>query len=154
MFPIMQLEVVEKKKWLSNKELIDFYAMGQSLPGLIGPNTAFFSGYRINGVFGGIIAAFGIVLPSIIIISLIAFFMIEFNNYPAVQKVFYGIKAGVLAMVFNAVFNMWKNAVVDWLTLFICIVSAILILFTDISPFFIIFAGTIPGFFMRKNNDI
>ena len=154
MFPIMQLEVVNKKKWITNKELIDFYAMGQSLPGLIGPNTAFFSGFRICGISGGIVAVLGVIIPSIMTISFIAFFMIKFNDYQIVKKIFLGVKAGVLAMVFNAVFNMWKNAVVDWITFIICIVSSIIVIFTDISPFFIIILSMIPGFFMRKDRDV
>ena len=78
MLPIIQKEVVEKRKWATEQEVADYYAIGQCTPGVIAVNTATFIGYKNKGILGGIVATLGVVFPSIIIISIIAMFISNF----------------------------------------------------------------------------
>ena len=72
MLPLIQREVVEKKHWATEEEIMDYYAVGQCTPGIIAVNTATFIGYYKKGIIGGIFATLGVIFPSIVIILLIA----------------------------------------------------------------------------------
>ena len=75
MLPILQREVVQKKKWATDEEIMDYFAIGQCTPGIIAVNTATFIGYKERGIGGGIIATLGLVTPSVIVIIIIARFL-------------------------------------------------------------------------------
>ena len=72
MLPMLQREVVEKRGWATEEELMDYYAIGQCTPGVIAVNTATFIGQKYRGDLGGIVCTLGVVFPSLIIISLLA----------------------------------------------------------------------------------
>ena len=78
MLPIMQKELVEKKDWTTNEELLNYYAVGQCTPGIIAVNVSTFVGYQKKGILGSIFSTLGVVTPSIIIIILIASFLQNF----------------------------------------------------------------------------
>ena len=84
MLPILQREVVEKKGWVTEEEVTDYFAIGQCTPGIIAVNTSVFIGYRQRGVPGGIAAALGVVFPSFVVITIIAAFLTKFATYPVV----------------------------------------------------------------------
>jgi len=113
MLPMFQRELVEKKRWLTESEMTDLFSISQCLPGIIAVNTAIFVGHKQKGTFGGIVAALGVVLPSVIAITLIAAFLSNFADIPAVQKAFTGLRVCVSVLIINAVFKLRKNAVVD-----------------------------------------
>ncbi len=117
MLPILQREVVDKKHWATEDELLDYYAIGQCTPGVIAVNTATFIGYKYRGLLGGIIATLGVIFPSIVIITVIAAFVQNFADLQVVKYAFSGIRVCVCMLIFNAVLNLWKKAVVDKLTL-------------------------------------
>lgn len=116
MLPILQREVVEKREWVTEDELMDYYAIGQCTPGIIAVNTATFIGYKRKGIVGGIIATLGCVFPSVVIISLIAAFLKNFAQIAWVQNVLSGIRACVCVLVFNAVVKLGKKALSDYIT--------------------------------------
>jgi chromate transporter len=101
MLPIIQKEIVEKKKWSTNEEIIDCFAIGQCTPGVIAVNTATFIGYKKKGVTGGIVSTIGVVLPSLITITIITMFFKQFQHYKVVQYAFGGIRVGVIALISN-----------------------------------------------------
>lgn len=113
MLPILQKEVVETKKWATEEEMIDYFAIGQTTPGIIAVNTATFIGQKQRGVLGGIIATLGLVFPSYIIITLIAMFMRNFSDSTVIQNAFAGIRVSVYILILNAVLKLWKSSVVD-----------------------------------------
>ena len=84
LFPILQKEIIEKRNWITNEELMDYYAIGQCTPGVIAVNTATFIGYKRKGNIGGILATLGFVTPSLIMITIIATFIGNFSNLPIV----------------------------------------------------------------------
>jgi len=113
MLPMLQREVVEKHQWATEEELADYYAIGQCTPGVIAVNTATFVGYRQAGIIGGIFATFGVVFPSIVIISVIAAFLTNFADLKVVQYAFEGIRVCVCVLILNAVMKLWKKSVID-----------------------------------------
>ena len=142
MLPILQREVVEKRKWCSDEELMDYYAIGQCTPGIIAVNTATFVGHKTRGTAGAIMATLGVVFPSVVIITLIAAFIQNFADLAIVQNAFAGIRACVCVLILNAVLKLLKSSVVDKPTAAIYTVVAILAVVTNLSPvIFVLLAG-------------
>ena len=109
MLPILQREVVEKKGWAVNEDLTDYYAIGQCTPGIIAVNTAIFLGHKMKGVAGGVVAALGVVTPSILVITVIAAFLANFADYPLVQHALAGVNACVVALIAHSVVKLGKS---------------------------------------------
>lgn len=150
MLPMLQKEVVEKRGWATEEELMDYYALGQCTPGIIAVNTATFVGQNTAGNLGGIVATLGVVFPSLIIITIIAMFLQNFANLPIVQNAFAGIRVCVCVLVFNAVVKLWKKAVVDKKTLIIFLIVLIGSFAFDIAPtIFVIFAA-VAGIILKS----
>ncbi len=149
MLPILQREVVEKRSWATNEELMDYYAIGQCTPGIIAVNTATFIGNKIAGWLGGIVATLGIVFPSLVIIIIIAAVISNFADLPVVKNAFAGIRVCVCVLIFNAVVKLWKGAVKDIPTLIIFLAVFALSAFTDISIVIIVIAAGISGIIIK-----
>jgi len=126
MLPILQREVVENKKWATEDQLADYYAVGQCTPGVIAVNTATFVGSSQAGIAGGVIATLGVVFPSILIILAIAAFLSNFMHLAVVAHAFNGVRAGVTALILVSVIKLFKGAVKDWPTRIIYAVVLIL----------------------------
>ena len=139
MLPILQREVAENKKWTTEEELMDYYAIGQCTPGVIAVNVATFIGYKIAGIIGGIIATLGVITPSVIIITLIAAFLTNFADLPIVIHAFNGVRVCVCVLILNAIIKLGKK-----LTFAIFIAVSILSIVTSLSPIiYIIISGVI-----------
>lgn len=110
MIPIIEHETTERRKLITKEEITDIVAIAESTPGPIAINSATFVGYRTAGVLGAAFSTLGVVLPSFCIILLIAFFLRHVMDYPVVQYAFFGIRAGVLALILKAVVSFWKRA--------------------------------------------
>ena len=142
MLPILQREVVEKKGWATDEELMDYYAIGQCTPGVIAVNTATFIGEKNKGWLGGVMATLGVVFPSLVIITFIAAFISNFSDLPVVQNAFAGVRVCVAVLIINAVIKLWKSSVVDKATMVIFLIVLFGGILTDLSPIlFVIFAG-------------
>jgi len=92
MIPLIEREMVEKQKWLSDDEIIDMFAVAESIPGAIAINTSTFIGYKVAGYWGAIVAMFGVALPSFLIITIIAAVFSQFQDLPLVKAAFEGIR--------------------------------------------------------------
>lgn len=145
MLPLIQKEVIEKKGWATNEEVVDFYAMAQVLPGIIAVNTAIFLGNKIKGRLGGIVAALGVAAPSLIVIMLIAAFLRNFMEYEVVQRAFWGIRVVVSALILQAIIKLWKAAVKDWLGYVVYAAVLLLALFSGIPTILLIVAAVLAG---------
>jgi chromate transporter len=110
MIPLIEYETAEKRKLIDKQEISDIVAIAESTPGPIAINSATFVGFRSCGVLGSAMATLGVVLPSLVLILLIAFFLRQVVDYPVVQYAFFGIRAGVLALIVKAVVNFYKRA--------------------------------------------
>lgn len=149
MLPIIQREVVEKKGWVTEAEIMDYYAIGQCTPGVIAVNTATFTGRRVKGNLGGIIATLGVVFPSIIIITIIAAMIRGFASFQPVQDALAGIRVCVCVLIFNAVIKMWKKAVIDPVTLILYLAILIASIFFDASPILMVVIAAAAGLIVK-----
>jgi len=145
MIPLIQREVVQVRKWISPKEFIDMLALAQSAPGVIAINTAIFIGYKIKGIRGSIVTALGCALPSFVIILLIAMVFSNFKDNAIVERIFKGIRPVVVALIAAPLYNMAKSAGVNWKTIIIPLLAALLIWGLNISPVWIVMAAIAGG---------
>jgi chromate transporter len=145
MFPLMKAEVVDAKGWISDEEMVDCYALGQSIPGIIAMNTATLIGYRKRGVSGAICAAAGMAMPSLVVILLIAAFLTPWFDHPWVQKAFAGIRAAVVAMIVMAVWQVGRKSAAKLPALAIAVGSFALIVFAGAHPVLMILLGGCLG---------
>ena len=145
MLPILQREVVDKKGWTTEEELMDYFAIGQCTPGIIAVNTATFIGQKTKGFWGGLCATLGVVFPSLIIIMLLAGVIEAFSHLVWVQHAFGGIRICVCILILNAVVKLFKKAVIDKLTLAVFLIIALGSYFTPISPVIFVLAAGILG---------
>ena len=150
MLPILQREVVEKKKWVTEEEIMDYFAIGQCTPGIIAVNTATFIGQKNKGVLGGIFATLGVVFPSLIIISLLAGVIKAFSDIPLVQHAFAGIRICVCVLIINAVMKLFKKAVIDVPTMCIFILIVVGSCFTNLSPIIFIILAAVIGIVLKS----
>ena len=145
MLPILRREVVQNHKWMTEEDIMDFYALSQGIPGIIAINVSVFIGYKQRGLLGGIAAALGMVSPCIIIISIISFFLSNFQDNPYVKRALAAISVCVAALILDAVVAMWKKGVKDVIGIIICFVMLFLNIFSSISPILLIIVCAFIG---------
>ncbi len=151
MLSLIQREVVDNKKWATDEEVLDYYAVAQCTPGVIAVNTATFVGYKQKAVSGAIAATFGVVFPSLIIITAIASVLQNFMEYTIVQHIFGGIRVAVAVLIVNAVITMGKKSVKDILCAVLAVLSfTVSIIFPDLSPVFVVLAAALVGLVTMK----
>lgn len=154
MLPILQREIVVNKGWATDEEVIDYYALSQGLPGIVAVNVSCFLGYKKNGRAGEIAAAFGVIVPCIIIISILASFIKQSKEIEIVSNAFGGITIGVSAVIFNAIINLWKKGIVDRLCLSIFLFTFVLMFVLDLSPIIFVVIGAIVGIIAKKKTEV
>ena len=150
MLPVLQREVAENKKWATEEELMDYYAVGQCTPGVIAVNTATFVGRKMKGTPGAVMATLGVVFPSLLIIMAIAAFISNFADAPVVQNAFAGIRACVCVLILNAVVKLWKKAVIDLPTAIIFVLAFLLSVFTSLSPVVYVILAALAGIILKS----
>ncbi|MEG0855621.1 MAG: chromate transporter [Terrisporobacter sp.] len=150
MLPMLEKEIVEKNSWVTGEELMDYYAIGQCTPGVIAVNTATFIGQKNKGIIGGIVATLGVIVPSIVIITIVAACISNFSDLPAVKNAFAGVRVSVCILILNAVIKLWKTSVVDKPTLIIFIGVFIGSVFTNLSPILFILITAIAGVVIKN----
>ena len=150
MLPMLQKEVVEKRGWATEDELMDYYAVGQCTPGVIAVNTATFIGSKQKGILGSIFASAGVISPSILIIGIIAAFIRNFAELAAVKNAFAGIRDCVCVLIFNSVAKLYKKAVNDLPTTVIFVLVFLGSVLFDVSPaVYVVLAGA-AGILIRN----
>ena len=145
MLPILERGLGEKRGWGTGDELLDYFAIGQSTPGIIAVNVATFVGYKRAGFIGGCVATFGMVFPSIIIITLIAKFISNFSEIEWVKKALTGINVAVAAILTSAVYNFSKKSVKNLFGFLLLVISFVLIFVLKVSTVWVIFGSAILG---------
>ena len=150
MLPIMQREIVERKKWATEEELADYYAIGQCTPGAIAVNVATFIGRKYAGIVGGVVATLGVVSPSVVIICVIAALIHNFAEISWVQDAMGGIRVCVCVFILNAVVRLIKSAVTDKVTLGLYLVLFGAAVFFDFSPIYSVVLAGILGVVFTK----
>lgn len=150
MVPLIENEIVTKRKWISKDDFIDLLAISQSAPGILAVNISIFIGYRLRGIRGSITTALGTVLPSFLIILAIALFFHNFKDNTTVEHIFKGIRPAVVALIAAPTFSMAKSAKINRYNIWIPVVSALLIWLLGFSPIWIIIAAGIGGYLFGR----
>lgn len=145
MMPMIQKELIEKRHWITDDELLDYYAVGQSTPGIVAVNISTFVGYKQLGILGGIIATFGMVTPSLVIIMLLAKFINSIDDFPIVQKALKGINVAVTALLTSVVINFSKKTIKNVFNAICMMISFVVVFFLKIQSFYIILAALLIG---------
>ena len=145
MLPMLEKEIIEKKHWSTDDEIMNYYAIAQCTPGIIAVNVATFVGYVQTGVIGGIICTLGAISPSLIIITLIASVLTNFQEILIVQHALVGIRLAVCVLMTSSIVKLYKGNVKDLITASIFIGALILAYFTDISTVYLVVAAGITG---------
>jgi chromate transporter len=145
MLPLIQREVVERKKWIPESDFIDLTAVSQSIPGILAVNIAIFAGHRIKGTWGSLVATAGAVLPSFLIILSIAIFFRHFQDNPYVAKIFRAVRPTVVALIAVPVFTTARAVGLRLKTAVIPLAAVILIAYWGISPVYIVAAAALGG---------
>ena len=146
MLPILKNEAVEKQKWISEEELLNYYSIGQCTPGIIAVNAASFIGYKLRGVAGLVSATLGVISPSLIIIMIVAAILSKYMDNQYVQWAFGGIRISVIALIINTVIDMWKKGVknIRGYVVFLC--AAGLLWCFKLSAIVIVILAAVSGF--------
>lgn len=145
MIPLIEKEVVDRRKWIVAREFIDMLAMAQSAPGVMAINTSIFVGYKLKGTKGSIAAAVGCALPSFIIIVLIATFFVDMRENPTVNRIFKGIRPAVVALIAAPLWRMAKSANINYKTIFIPIAVIVLIWIVNVPPAYVVGISILGG---------
>ena len=145
MIPLIQKETVEKKGWVTDDDILEIIAIAESTPGPVAINSATFVGYRTAGLLGAACATFGVVLPSFVIILAISFVLTRFQELKAVQYAFNGIRAGVLALLFKALWSMYKKSPKGWVAYVVMGGAFVLTAFLKVNIFLVILSCAIFG---------
>ena len=145
MMPMMQAELIEKRKWITDEELIDYYAVGQSTPGLVAVNVATFVGYKQMGIIGGIFATLGMVTPSLVIIMILAGLINSINDFPVVKKALKGINVAVAALLTSTIINFMKKTIKKFTNAIFMLISFLLVFVLKLPSFWIILFALLIG---------
>lgn len=145
MLPIIQREVVEKQGWCTEEELLNYYAIGQCTPGVIAVNTATFIGCKRKGVLGGFLTTLGVILPSLIIITIIAALLTGFADYPVVQHALAGIRVAVVVLVGYSVKKLIKSGVKDAFGWCVFVLAFLVSAIFGISPVLVVLVAAAAG---------
>ena len=150
MLPMLKYELSQKRGWITEDELLDYYAVGQCTPGIIAVNVSTFVGYKRKGIIGAIFSTLGMISPSLIIISILALFLEQFMSNTTVAHAVEGIKVVVCALLLNTVVTMWKKSVTSVLGIIIAVISFVLALYTPVPTVLIVICAGIFGVLLYK----
>ena len=157
MIPLIESDVVNKHKWVTQEEFLDLMAVAQSCPGIFAVNISIFIGYKLRGVRGSLSCALGTILPAFFIMLAIALFFRHFQENTVVQSIFKGIRPAVVALIAAPCFKMGKSAKITWTNVWIPIFSALLIWQFGFSPIYIIILAGLGGYlygqFIKPNEN-
>ncbi|MBR2615999.1 MAG: chromate transporter [Clostridia bacterium] len=135
MISIIENEVVSEKKWLSHDEMMDITVVAESTPGPLAINTATFVGYKVGGVFGSAMATGGVVLPSLVLLCIIALFLEDFLSITWVASAFRGIQAAVAFLIFGAGWKMYRKMKKKLLSMVVFAVSFLVMFLVKMNLF-------------------
>ena len=146
MIPLMQRELVDRHRWMSEDEFLDEIALAQTLPGVFAVNMATLAGYRLRKGWGSAVAIAGNILMPILFILLLAVFFRHFRDNVYVERIFLGLRPAVVALIAAPVFTMARSAKVRWSNVWIPVVCALLIWLLGVNPVLVVLAAALLGY--------
>ncbi len=150
MVPLIEAELVDKRKWVSKEDFLDLMALAQTVPGIFAVNIAIFIGYKLKKFWGAFCMTAGTILPPFAIILGIALFFRQFQHLETVENIFKGIRPAVVALIASPTFKMAKSAHISRYNIWIPVASALLIWLLGFSPIYVIILSGVGGFLYGK----
>jgi len=150
MLPMLKKYLVEDLHYITEEEMLDYFAISQCTPGVIAVNVATFVGYKRAGVLGATTATLGVVCPSFIIIITLAQFISLSSSVAWFQKAVKGVNIAVATLLARAFFSISKRTIIDVPTFFIFFISFVAIAFFNTSGFYVIIASGIVGYVISR----
>ncbi|MFC5653686.1 chromate transporter [Paenibacillus solisilvae] len=144
MMPVIEREIVERKKWFDKADMADMISLAGSAPGGVGVNAAAFVGFRKAGFLGAVAAVMGVTFPTFLIVIILSLFYLYLNDNPKIEAALKGIHGAVVALILMAAYRMFKTSVFDAATASVSI-AALMVLFANINPLYIIIFGLLGG---------
>lgn len=132
--PIVTSEFAEKRNLVTSEEIVDYFAISQSLPGIIAANISMFIGYKLRGKLGAIIAMFGIITVPFLCIICLASLLSKLTENALVQGAFWGVGVAVIALIMLTVREMWQKSTKDKFFYLFFLAALVALLFFDFSP--------------------
>ena len=148
--PLMRKNLIEKKQWITEEELVEFYALSQSVPGVIAANISTFTGYKLRGKTGALTALLGILTSPVITVLIIAEILDKILNVPFIQSIFWGVGIAVIILIYLTIKEMWKHSLVDIPSYILFFIAFVLSFIFKISPVYIVILGIIYGITIQK----
>lgn len=145
MLPMLNSELVEKRKWVTEEEILDYFAIGQCTPGIIAVNTATFVGYKKRKALGGLMTTLGVISPSIIIITIVAAFLGNISDNVYVQKALWGIRVAACALILEGILKIGKKGIKDAFGVIIFLLALLSVLFLGAKSVIIVISSIIIG---------
>lgn len=145
MLPLIEREIVERRRWLEEQEMHEVFTVAGSVPGAIAINSAAYVGYRLAGPWGAAAATIGVLLPTFLIVLLLSLFFLQIQHHPVVAAAFTGIRASVIALIAYAAFRFGRTAIVDLGSAALFILALVLLTVFDVHPLLIIIGGGVAG---------
>lgn len=145
MLPMLTSELVEKRKWVTEEEILDYFAIGQCTPGIIAVNTATFVGYKRRKALGGLMTTLGVISPSIIIITIVAAFLGNISDNPYVQKALWGIRVAACALILEGILKIGRKGIKDAFGVIIFLLAFLAVLFLGAKSVIIVIIAIVVG---------
>ncbi|WP_273371997.1 chromate transporter [Alistipes megaguti] len=143
MIPLIEREVIDNRRWVERREFLDLLTLAQSVPGPISLNTSVFVGYKMRGLRGATAALLGTILPSFVIILIIALFFANIRHNPVVDAAFKGMRPAVVALIIGPVISLARG--MHWSMFFIIAAAALAVWGLGWSPIWVLAAGAAGG---------
>lgn len=150
MIPLIQKEIVDNHKWIGKEEFLDLMALSQAMPGVFAVNFSICIGNRLRGFKGSLAFAFGVILPSLVIILLLAMFFSAFADNRFVEALFKGIRPAVVALIMVPCIKLGKAAHISLANLWLPVLVALLIAVAGFSPVYIIILVAVGAYFYGR----
>ncbi|HWQ06260.1 MAG TPA: chromate transporter [Feifaniaceae bacterium] len=144
MLPLLTREIVEHRNWVTEEEMLDYFALAQCAPGVIAVNTATFIGQKRGGWAGAAAAIAGVITAPILAILLVATVLLQFWNLPIVVSIFNGVRVAVAALITTAVIRLFRANVKNWFGVALCIAGFLIAVF-GLSPILVVVVGIVAG---------
>ena len=150
MIPIIQNEIVDKRKWISSEDFMDAISIAQAAPGPIATNVSIFIGYKLKGFKGALVCLIGTTLPSLVIIIVIAKYFYQFRGNPIIEKIFLGIRPAVVALILTAVYKISYKSQLGYDKMVVGLLVALIIVFFKVSPIYLVILGALSYVIINK----
>jgi chromate transporter len=150
MMPVIERELINKRQWVTNEEVLDYYTIAQITPGIIAVNVSTFVGYKKGGIVGGVLATVGFISIPMCLVIIIGLLIQNFVTLPVVAHAFAGVKIAVAALILGTVIKMARQAIKDIFSIAICVIAFIMIVIFGASPVVLIICFGLLGIVLYR----